>query len=51
MMTKEEEAVIKLKITMQQPGNIQIQGMGVHCADRDNGRGYAHEAAPMLRSS
>lgn len=41
MMTKEEEAVIKLKITRQQPGNVQTQGMGVHCADRDGGGRYA----------
>lgn len=51
MMTKEEEAVIKLKITRQQSSNVHILGMGICCADRENGGGYAHEAAPMLSPS
>lgn len=49
IMTKEEEAVIKTKITRQRPGNVQMQRTGGGCADGENGRGYAHEPAPTLR--
>lgn len=47
IMTKEEEAVIKTKIT-RQPDNVQMQRMGRGCADGENGRGHAHEPAHML---
>lgn len=37
IMTNEEKAVIKTKITRQWSGNIQMQKMGEECADRENG--------------
>lgn len=43
-MTKEEDAVIKTKIT-RQPDDVQMQRMGGGCADGENGRGHAHEPA------
>lgn len=37
IMTKEEKAAIKTKVTRQWSGNIQMEKMGEGCADRENG--------------